>query len=791
MRAAAPFLFLAALAAQQPAEPPADAMRGRVVDENGAPVAGAAIGWFGWYDFVDTNALLADPAAVSGEDGTWELPLPRPASAQRLAIAAADRQACTIPVQSGAGALRDAGDVVLPPGERLVGRVRDAAGAPLAGVRVHVDTSIPQRFASGPAPRLCAGAVSNAKGIFVVPCVPRTGLRLHVEADGHLAQSLLVGLESPLDLTLEPVGVVRGRVVDGAGNALAGVSVRATTVERLDVPPVALSAADGTFVMTVPTRGRYRLTASEREPPHRQLHSRLLRGPATDVVVGPTASTADAADVELRVVDAATKQPLPEFSAAVLVTPVGNVQAALFHGLRNRKRYEGAARIAMPPQEARGLYVEAPGFGFEVVNVPDPLDGPFVVALGPEARLRARVVDEGTGEPMAGVAVRALPKGNTSGSGGSWRDAGPLTDANGEVVLRCLRPGDYGVQAHAEGRAASAVATVTLTADAEPTVALRVPKARFVEVEFTGAVPPGPVPMLRFDGGVTTGGHEPGFFQHSLADLPPVPLARAGRVRLGPLTPGRRSLQLDLPSRTRIGAAVSIALGDVDADAGSVTLALPELAIVTVQGRVELPSNVPVARVAVVATRCGGADARRSLGRRSVRATGVGGGGRFELDLPQGAYVIQLADLATGIVFHTEPEEVTVGAAELLLKPPIHWLHVDCEPAVEGADVVVHSFAVTVDAVRDAAAFLESWGGGRGRQSGNVTVRGGVVASRWLVPPGVIDLRAMQAFGALRASAGSWRTENVAAASVEITQAEHRVQFVIPAPPSDEELEAR
>lgn len=792
--AAACVVLVGIVVAQETAvRPVAGVVRGRVVDENGKPIPGAVYAWTGGTDFLDTAAFLAKPPATTGEDGVYSLPTPTSVQ-RRLVIAAAGRQACGQWVHDSPPAGLDLGDVVLPPGARLVGRVRDERGAPLAGVRLVVDTSLPQRAIGPVTPQLLAGALSNDKGIFNVPCVPRVGLRLRVQAEGYLPESRLVAQESPIDLTLVKVGVVRGRVVDADGKPKQGVWVRPVYpgFDRA-VPGMSVAAADdGAFVITVPCRGRFCLAANDDKPPYAEFRSRLLHGAAEQVLVGPCASAKDAVrDVEVRVIGAATKQPLPKFAVSFLRTDPSNVQAALFHGVRDRRECEGPTTVSFPPGQPRGLYIDAPQHGYEVVAVPEGLEAPLVVALGPEAVLRGRVVDAATGTPMAGVAVRALPKGNTSGSGGSVKTAGPLTDANGDYVLRGLRPGDYGVQAHAEGRAASPVVAVTLVAGDEAKLELRVPARIEAEVELTGVLPPGPVPTLAVVGGASRGGGGGGFFQHSLDDPSPVPLVRAGRFRFGPLLPATLPLQVFVPSRTRVGVGTTVTLGEIDSQVGMTTIALPDLTTLFVTGRIELPSDVPTERIVVLATRRGERDDRARRMGGNVSMTGIDAGGRFTIELPRGSHVLQLADLATGIVFHTEAEDVVARAEEVVLKPPVQWLTVVAEPATAGTEVVVSSFEVSLPSPRDGTrAFLETWGSGRGQQTGSIS--GAALATpRWLVPRGSVSIKALQGFDSLRPGVDRWQTSTVADASVDVDGAEVRVVLKIPDAPSDDELQGR
>src|SRR5262249_11527302 len=183
-----------------PQAPRKPTISGRVVDENGKPVAGAAARVLAADEFVDTAQLLASPAARSDADGRYAVAVG--AESLTLVLAAAGRQTC-------AQQIRDrqhdtvVGDTVLMPGSRLVGRVRDETGAPLAGARLRVESSVVGTFGFD---CVRGGAVSGEDGVFVVPGLPRTGLRLIAEADGYASEAKLAGPEAPADITLAKLG---------------------------------------------------------------------------------------------------------------------------------------------------------------------------------------------------------------------------------------------------------------------------------------------------------------------------------------------------------------------------------------------------------------------------------------------------------------------------------------------------------------------------------------------------------------------------------------------------------
>jgi hypothetical protein len=770
------------------AQAPAARATGRACDENGKPVAGAAVGAFGPQQFVDTQALLAHPPATTGDDGAYAIAVDPALAYGYVVVAAPRRQACALRLEDRLA--RDGGELavaLLVPGASLTGRVRDESGAPLAGACVSITSAIADRGI--PEASLRAGAVSDGKGIFTVPCVPRTGMRLVVTCAGYLTESRLVAQETPADLTLRKVGMVRGKVVGASGKAVAGADVYAITVETHEGEGLVRSAADGAFAITVPVQGRFRVAAGLREgdSSYRQFSSGLLHGAADDVVVGETATQGpDMHAFEVVVVDAATKAPIDQFwlSQQIQIVP----SSAMFHHSMRRREYHGSARLLPVARSGQtdAVVIDAPGHAFEIAPVPDDLHAPLVVALGPEAVLTGKVIDAETGLPMAGVAVRALPEGNGTGSGGTAEQAGPKSDKDGVYRVGGLKPGKYRVQVHAADRVASAPVAVTVGLDKPTTLDLTAPKRRWLEFELTGALPDGAPCRVKFGYGSMSSSSDSGY-QHYLQEPPPPALMRAGKVRFGPVGGGTRSLQLFVPSRTRIGTGTTLQLGEIDPDRGSSTIALPDLDRQLVHGRVALTDHLPSERIAVAARPVA---ARRlawlALWGEEPNVAGVDAGGSFVLDLPAGSYRLQLFDLLTGIAFHTEEQPVAVakGMAPLLLQPVVHWLELDLVPALPGGEVVLQSLAVDLPRPgSELGAFLQSWGGSNDVEHGGVPFRAGALHERWLVPAAHVVIKANQTFEMLQPWANGWSGKAVDEVSIDIAEPVTRVTLKVPAPP--------
>lgn len=786
---------------QEAAAPIKPALTGRAIDETGKAVAGAAVAIMAWEAFVDTASLLANPPNVTADDGSFAIPVADGFLAIlfaermpcKLVVAAANRQASSLRIDPAlASTGGDVGDVLLVPGGKLIGRVRDEGGAPVPGARIHVESSIVDRLDFGS--RLEAGAITDGQGIFVVPCVPRTGLRLIARADGYVPESRLAAQHSPVDLRLRKAGTVRGKVVDAAGAPLADIQVYAVAIETSEGWDPVRTAADGSFAVSVPAARRFRIGGTERKAPFRSFRSELLRGPGDGVLVTERSDpTKRRRAVDITVADAVDGSPISTFglsySNRVATTPA----LTMLGHYRTRSEYTGSARIEVPERDAEPLFVvvDAAGHGYEIMSVPD--DQQTVrVELGAEAILSGTVRDQTTNAPMAGVAVRALPKHKCFGTN-AIDDCWPRTDAAGHYRLSGLRPDDYHVQAYASNRPASPPLEVHAVAGDANTLDLVVPEERWIELEVTGFVSTGFPCQLAVNWIITHRGVADVGFDAGTTMPAPQRLTRNGVFRLGPLGNAIRHVELRVPSRTRACTGINIDLGEFEPASGPRTVTLPDVRPCLVRGRVELPHEVATERVGVAAWRTTKARPHSMFDHPAFAA--LDADAAFVLDVPSGAYCLQLVDLETGLVFHTEANDLAVAGADMpvTLRPEIHWLEISCVPEKEGDDVVLRSFTVRVQRPRTGAltAMLQPSGSSDGAESGEVRYRSDAATQRWLVAPGRIEIAAAQNFEVLMPWARGWNATTAGDATVEIDAAVHRVTMRIPAPPSDEKLAPR
>ena len=767
---------------------------GSVIDEAGKPIVGAAVTAVMGQEIVDTSALLKKPPHVSKQDGSFAVPLDTEGLRWgRVIVAAKGRQSLAMQItQEHVKHGGDFGQILLPVGGQLIGRVRDEQGAAMAGVTIDVASAIKDQI--GYRAVIKAGGVSNQKGIFSVPCVPRTGLELTASSLGYGTIRKIVAQGSPINLTMQRTGLVHGKVVDGEGKPIVGATVSVMCPANLVGPPRSIySASDGTFAVAAPPQGlRYRIAAYEQGVPYRQFSSGLLRGPQENVVV--TSWTADGQKerqliVEVR--DAKTKQPVEKFTLQQVTSDASNLQIVMFHAREGEQHENGRGTLNLRGANTKGILVRAPGFAFEIVPLLDESDETLVVELGPEAVLTGVVTDADTGKPMPGVHVRALPKGRSSGSGGTLDGIWPVSDAQGRYRMGGLRPGEYGVQAHAADRVASRPDIVTVAVEAVAEHDLQVPPLKQARLKILGDLPDGPARLL-FPGMQVNSSSLGGGFQHHMQGPRPVALVESSTIEFGPLATDELNLTVYVPSRTRAGTGTHVPLGPMRLKKGEMELLLPDLRSTLVRGRIEVGETVPFERLGVLATPLEeGRRPRFRFANGSMPClAGVGSDGAFAIDLPPGKYCLQLADAMTGIVFHTEAEDYIPSDKPLVLKPTVHWLHVVCRPKRKGDPCNPQAISIELVQPRDGKgkAFINSGSRHNNVASSSTSMPMGTLRQRWLVPAGEIRLALQHSFHSLQPWQRGWTMEKVSEVSVQIEKAHHELVLTVPTPPTDEEI---
>ncbi len=410
-------------------EPTAVALRGRVVDQTGDPVPGAALTFT-----VSAGARHRGAAATatSGLDGDWAGSM-RLAEGDLLTVTARHPQhglALLRHHRNGSAATLHLPDLVVTAGGLASGRVVGRGGAPLAGATVRAETSL------GPAGSMDGTAghaletTTDASGRFALAGIPRGVFRIVAVAASHLpgrSDALKMAPSTVVEcgrIALSPGLPLTGVVVDDHGKPVAGASIEVTTSHH-DTLARAASAHDpshapgtrsdrstalGTVVALTDAEGNFRFDGL----PHGTLRldaNHAEHSPATiDPVRLPHPSGLRIALTARQpltgtVVDAHTGAPIESFGlhARRAATIDANAVPRSLPAPRRREAGRFTAKgLAAGPHV---LDVNAPGYiplAFGPVEVrPGMHPRPITVALQRGAVLRGRVVNRHSGTPIS------------------------------------------------------------------------------------------------------------------------------------------------------------------------------------------------------------------------------------------------------------------------------------------------------------------------------------------------------------------------------------------------------
>jgi protocatechuate 3,4-dioxygenase beta subunit len=273
-------------------------VRGHVVDDHGAPVAGARVAFQGASDFI----VRGDPrydGVTTGTDGAFELAAMGAGSyrftASHPAYAPGVSEIITLDGKT------DRGDVAikLATGATVRGRVIDAAKQPVGGARVRVANAA-KRSIGLDAPRQ---TYSASDGTFELRGLARR--ELVAFAIGESAASSAKDVDTTrgdvtgVELVLDVTGTIAGTVVDTTGQPIEGAQVSAFpsldsfgagtdfTQLRLRGATEELTDAGGKFTLVGLVPGSYRVTAARERSASRGRRN-PFGGGSSDGVVAQT-----------------------------------------------------------------------------------------------------------------------------------------------------------------------------------------------------------------------------------------------------------------------------------------------------------------------------------------------------------------------------------------------------------------------------------------------------------------------------------------------------------------------
>lgn len=443
------------------------ALAGRVVDPDGAGIAGAAValrpeGRPGFGGF-DSPRALTDARGEFRMEGLAPGIYALDASASGFAPAEQARATIEAGVDPAEAVLR------LREGRVVRGQVVDRDRRPVAGAEIFVRSNarggpLVIEFGGAPGGAQEADAVSGADGRFTLRGLPDdTAARLTARAEGYASgRAAVEPAASEVLITLTPALRLAGRILDADGAGVAGLDV---AVERADDEfdfrsfwndRSTVTGADGGFAIEGLDAGVWRVLAQTAT--HSVGDARVDLARDVDDFL---ARLAPASLFSMRVTDAATGDPI--VGANVSLAPQD--EEAGFAGPGEVRREVRIRAGGGPPQISFGGDEHATTDGDGVAVFRELAEGRYTasvhaegyarqqaavvrgrgpqqqeLALLPGSNLRAYVFD-GAGLPLPSVRVLARPADAESG-------AAPLartSDASGRAVFSGMLPGAWKV----------------------------------------------------------------------------------------------------------------------------------------------------------------------------------------------------------------------------------------------------------------------------------------------------------------------------------------------------------
>ena len=654
-------------------------IRARVCDAAGQPLKDVCV-LVGQSDELTTQAALKQPHARSNGSGAIDFVLMVTAKTQptreALLLAAPGKVGMRIPCRDlgllGAkqvGKEWNLGEIRLPDGFTVSGRVRDPDGKPIVGARIQaMDGLQPYPWI---APTFGCIAATNERGVFSLPGVFANAMSFAVFADGFYTKEIpSVGFGSPLDIQLQRSGFVEGVVHDASDQALVGTVMLSR--EFLGADPEPIPIIDGKFRIPVRLRGRFRVSASNTQGTV-VAESDLLDGPTGGVAIRQDRSVVDAFVV--RAVDAITGESIPHIRASAMWF-TGEMKDGFKSMLRvtttlsieDGKVYLGAAG---EHDSSKGLlHVAADGYApFYAGNVQRRPGQDYVAELSKGASLAGTVVDAATGKVAPGMRVTCLEEGRERQNWEAFTGAEMrvLTGDDGSFWFGGLEAGSYELVARrADGTVCAKKLVKVKVSEAQTWIELQVPNGVKVTGKVSGELPHAGCMVLLTDQ------LEPE--QTWVSDVPgkdyegAVPLVD-GTFRFEHRASGSEHLLLLVPPAPRHGAILRIPLAKVTIGKEDIDLAVdlaPHLpgsiaGVVKVNG-----ANLSRTRLVVVAAQQAEqvVDPRMPASADRQRWSLVEPDGRYRIELPPGGHTLLVVDSATGVVLLSASEPVKIVAAQ-------------------------------------------------------------------------------------------------------------------------------
>jgi|GEM_PF-1972922 len=349
--------------------------------------------------------------------------------------------------------------IVLTPGRRVQGTVRDMYELPIQGARLHLDSRWNPADPQPTVERL--SAETNWEGEYRISGVPDGTRFLTVRAEGKATLTRIQSLEFSertgdlhiVDFVLQDEAPLAGRVVDGEGRPVGGADVIA--VDRAAYRDVghgrATSGPDGAFRITGLAEGSYQLLY--RAPGFRPGVRNDVESPQEELELVLDSMVA----FRGMVVDAETGAPLRDFDLRLRRPGASGEPSVVLEPIQEVRGAAGGAFALFVRQPRGSFQVEARAEGY-APSYSAPFENPeggdveeLSIEMTRGGAIVGRLVDD-QGEPVSGGRVETRDA--------NWSDD-PLTAALGDYFpsdatvrhsrsgrdgrfrLENLRPGSY------------------------------------------------------------------------------------------------------------------------------------------------------------------------------------------------------------------------------------------------------------------------------------------------------------------------------------------------------------
>ncbi|HEY8145317.1 MAG TPA: carboxypeptidase regulatory-like domain-containing protein, partial [Kofleriaceae bacterium] len=416
------------------------AIRGRVVDHGGKPVAGARVTFKARMGErpIDSEQTAPIGEATSDESGGFDIEVP--SGDLKLIAEAGDVRGQT--VLTGVVPGHEPADVIirLAAGASLAGVVVDTAGAAASGAEVRLTV------VGGDGPVGERTATSDGSGAFRFEHLAPGTATLEARGDGGVSPPLAVKLPDGSDrtgvrLVLAAAASIKGRVVDGKGTPVAGATVMATPAKSKIKPPRIVSGADGGFVLEGLAAGTKHVVQARQEG-FANAFARNIVPPAEGVEL-----VMQAAGGIRGVVKGAGGAPVSSFQVQVerFVEADGMVRPGRATARGSAK--DGRFELDLVEPGQYDLVVTADGFApFRPPRVAVPPEGwaEIEVELSAGARVTGRVLSEGL--PVAGARI---------GVPAAYVGPAVFSDAQGRFTMVDVAPGKRSITASKAGLASA------------------------------------------------------------------------------------------------------------------------------------------------------------------------------------------------------------------------------------------------------------------------------------------------------------------------------------------------